>query len=133
MSTAVRSIENANSGRGKLWFGLLGGIVAWTAHLMTAYVISEFGCLSPSMKETFLGLTAVAWSLIAVSLATAAIAAYATLVARRSRRAPEVKTLGDADEPAEDYVARLGEILSGLSTFIILIESIPIFYFLHDC
>ena len=136
MNAAAGSLDNRERtgvSRGWLCFGLLGGLVAWTAHLMFAYVIAEFGCLSPSMKETFLGLTAVAWSLLVLSVVTLVIAAYATLVARRVRRTPGVKTFGDEDEPAEDYVARAGMILSGLSTFIILIESIPILYYLHDC
>lgn len=114
--------------RRALWFGLLGGAVAWLVHLLLAYVIAEFGCLSPLATHTLLGVTAVAWMLLAATLVTLAGAVAATLVALRSDR-----RLRDHHEFAGAYMARLGLITSGLFVFIILVQSLPIFYYLSSC
>ena len=131
--SATPVTSEAGVGRGRLWFGLLGGPVAWTAHLMLAYAIAEFGCLSAFGRRTLLGLTAVTWGLLVVSAATLAVAVVAALVARRSReQAPEP---GDpnADGPPKGYVAAAGLYLSGFSAFVIAVQTVPIFYYLRDC
>jgi hypothetical protein len=125
--------NGAGVGRGRLWFGLLGGPVAWTAHLMLAYAIAEFGCVGSAPHSTLLGLTAVTWGVLAVSAATLAAAVAATLVAHRSReRAPEPAD-PNADGPPAGYLAGAGLYLSGFSAFVILVQSVPILYYLRDC
>lgn len=59
-----------------LWFGVLGGMGAWAAHLVVSYAAVELGCAP-------LGEVAVRVSLIAVTLATAVIAVASLFVARR--------------------------------------------------
>jgi hypothetical protein len=119
-------------GKATLWFGLLGGGVAWLAHLLLSYLIAEFGCMSGWGKETWLGVTTLAWLLLAVSFLTLLGAGLAVYVAFRSKQ-----RLGRSDpseEPASaEYMARAGYITSGVFLFIILVESVPIFFFLQSC
>ena len=135
MSSAVEQHNSASRvGRGRLWFGFLGGILAWMTHLMLAYGIAEFGCLSATAHTSFLGLTAVTWMLLVLSAATLAVAAWATLVAYRSgRQLPSASLDADEAAPPGGYMATAGVVMSGLSTFFIIVESIPIFYYLGDC
>jgi hypothetical protein len=120
-------------GRGRLWFGLLGGPVAWTAHLMFAYVIGEFGCLSPAGKATFAGLTVVTWLVLALTAVTFLLAVGAAWVAHRcGRHFPGADADTGAQSPKR-YLADAGLYLSGTSAFIILVESLPVLYYLRDC
>jgi hypothetical protein len=133
MSTAAQEVE-VSRGRGALWFGLLGGAIAWTAHLLLAYVAAEFGCVGRLGERGYLGITPVAWLEAGLTLATALVSGAATVVAYRSHR--RLRCDAEQADPtvvAEQYTARAGVLTSGLFTFIILFESIPILYYLHDC
>jgi hypothetical protein len=131
MSTVAQEIGVS---RGTLWFGLFGGAIAWTIHLMLAYVVAEFGCAGRLGEGSYLGITLVAWLEVGLTLVTALASGVATLVAYRSHRrlssdAAEV----EAAVSAERYTAWAGVLTSGLFTVIILFESIPIVYYLHTC
>jgi hypothetical protein len=120
--------------RGALWFGLLGGAGAWTAHLMLAYAAAEFGCVGRLGEQSYLGITMVAWLVLALTVATTLTSGAATVVAYRSRcRLRSEEAAEDAAGAAERYAARAGLMMSGMFTFVILFESIPIFYYLHGC
>jgi hypothetical protein len=113
---------------------MLGGSGAWLVHLVSAYAIAEFGCVGRLRQVSFVGLTAVAWLIIGVSLLTLLIALVSTVIAYRSER--RRRGGPNADEPesvAETEVARTGWITSGLFALVILVESLPIFYYLKDC
>lgn len=117
--------------RGALWFGALGGGCAWLVHLVGAYVLAEFGCVGRLRNVTFLRLTAVAWLLLALSLATLLVALASTLTAYV--RAKSADPAHDALRDAEADVDRAGWITSGLFLAVIFVESVPIFYYLRDC
>lgn len=126
--------SEVNVSRMPLWFGLLGGAVAWSAHLMFAYVIAEFGCNGPLRERQYSGISLVAWLEITWTIATALVAVLATWVAYRSygvRRSGDVRTNGAL--AAERHTAWAGLLTSALFTWIILFESIPILYYLHRC
>ena len=113
---------------------MLGGGGAWLVHLVAAYAIAEFGCVGRLRQVSFAGLTAVAWMIIATSLLTLLIAVASTLIAYRSER--RLRGCHDANElrsDAEAEVARTGWITSSLFALVILVESLPIFYYLKDC
>ena len=118
-----------------LWFGALGSAVAWLLHLLLAYGIAEFGCVSPFREVRLAGLTGVAWLEIAASLLSLLIAAAATGIAQRSRR----RLVGEGDAAvyetgdARVFMARTGVISGRIFLFIILVQALPILYFLHDC
>jgi hypothetical protein len=119
-------------GRAAMWFGLLGGAGAWTAHLLLAYSVAEFGCLSGFGERSYMTISVVAWLEVAVTALTAVIAAFAAFVAFRSYRILRSQDVVETTA-AEEYTARVGLITSGIFTFIILFESIPILYYLRTC
>lgn len=130
MSALLQQVE---VGRPALWFGLLGGASAWTAHLLLAYAVAEFGCVSGLGELLYLGISIVAWLEIAVTVLTALTAAAAAILAHSRHRILRSQNLAEAGPGAEEYIARAGFITSSIFTFIILFESIPIVYYLRTC
>ena len=130
MSTLAQQVKVS---RPALWFGLLGGASAWTVHLLLAYGVAEFGCVSGLGQRIYLGISVVAWLEVAATVLTSVIAALAASVAHRSYRILRSQNLDEAGIAAAEYAARTGFITSGIFTFIILFESIPILYYLRDC
>ena len=123
-----------------LWFGFLGGAGAWTAHLLLAYFFAEFGCVGALRDKVFLGLGAPAAIIALFSAALVFIAAAATAVAYRAAKHMGLSIMASAEAEerqghagAAIYLARAGVIMSGLFVFIILVQSLPIFYFLRYC
>ena len=133
-SQLIGAAEDPPVSRPALWFGLLGGLLAWMLHLMGAYVIAEFGCVNQSGGPVYLGLSLVAWLLAGLSLLALLLAATATLVAcrniRRLRPGPEGRSEVEASLA---YMARAGAISGGLSTLVIAVQTVPIFYYLQGC
>jgi hypothetical protein len=121
-------------GRAALWFGLLGGGVAWLVHFLTIYVVAEFGGVSGWGQSPFLGITVQAWLLLVISLLMTVGAGAAAYVAHRSRRflRQTSPTEDDLERHAAGWhMARAGYVASSLFLFIILVESLPIFFFLR--
>jgi hypothetical protein len=117
--------------RAALWFGLLGGAAAWTLHLLLAYLIAEFGCVAEKDAIIWAGITKPAWMLLVMSAVMLAVAGAATWAAHLAGKHPGRH---DAEPPSvERYMARTGVIMSGLFTFIILVQSIPAFFYLQSC
>lgn len=118
--------------QGTLWFGLLGGAVAWLIHLVAAYLIAEFGCLTHFGEQRALGITLVSWMIVAVTAITALGGGSATWAAYRSfgrlRDARE-----SVDTAAQRATARAGMYASGFSLLVILVETLPLLYYLRDC
>jgi heme/copper-type cytochrome/quinol oxidase subunit 2 len=129
----AESSAGAKVSRWALWFGLWGGGVAWLLHLLLVYGIAEFGCLSGLGQVRAAGITVVAWLLIGASVLTLLIAGAALLVALRSRDRANAAGQTAPGDDAELFVGRAGWIATALFLAIILIQSIPIFFFLKDC
>ena len=120
--------------RGALHFGFLGGAIAWTLHLLLAYLIAEFGCETEADEVVAVGITLPAWLLLGQSLVMFLVAMAATVTALRARRRlgpPQQHDL--PGQAAAIYLARSGVIASGLFAFIILVQSLPIFFYLRSC
>lgn len=129
-STAASNSENRpHARRVSLWFGLVGGGVGWLLHLLTAYAIAEFGCVGGLGGFWKGGILIVAWLEIALTIVAATIAGTATFVAYRCHRT--LPSTGAAI--ANAFTARAGMIASGILTFVILFESIPILFYLRSC
>lgn len=123
---------NPEISKNALWFGLLGGGIAWLAHFLSSYVIAEFGCVSRWGQGRFLGVTGQAWLLLGVSISSMAVATGALIVARRAMKRLGAHGGGDAQRgPAQ--MAKAGVVTSGVFLFVIIVESIPIFFFLQSC
>jgi hypothetical protein len=117
-----------------LRFGMVGGGVAWTLHLLLSYVVAEFGCLAGLGEVRFLGLTVVAWLLLGVTLAVLALGGMAAMVSWRSQRILEGHvTEGPDDLAGEKFMARTGFVTNVAFLAIIAVQAIPIFYFLRAC
>jgi len=121
--------------RAALWFGLLGGAVAWVLHLLSVYAISEWGCAGPFHGVHWLGIAATVWLLFSATALLLPVAACAVWTGHRSEQ--ELRARGqDADAMLEDrpsglYTARTGQIASGLFCLIIIAQTIPPFFFLQ--
>jgi hypothetical protein len=113
---------------------LVGGGVAWLMHLLLAYLVAEFGCLAGLDEVRFLGITAVAWMLVGVSLLAFGGGTAATLLSWRIWQRQKAR-LGTETEDAKagEFAAGTALIANLIFVFVILVESIPIVYFLHDC
>ena len=129
-----QSRESIRESRTALWFGLLGGAFAWLAHLMGAYAVAEFGCVAGLTQYQFLDVSLVAWLLIGLSVFTALVGAIATLVAFIRYRGLGLEQNASSEaESARVATARMGLITSGLFFFVIVVESLPIVYYLSSC
>lgn len=100
--------------RWALWFGVLAGPLAWTAHLLLSYPLVYVAC-------------GVGWwgmaLLNAITLATALLAVAGGVVGWRSWR----RAGPGADPPAGSvrFMGRSGVLLSALFLFAILLEGAP--------
>jgi hypothetical protein len=125
-------LDEREGRRKRIWFGLLGGAVAWLLHLMSAYAIAEFGCVSWLGTLHWIGVSAVAWLCIGVSTFCELLALFAVLAAYRCVRSSR-STNGDFALQSRQYAASLGLGVSILFAFAIAFESIPIVYYLQGC
>jgi hypothetical protein len=120
--------------RGAVWFALLGGGTAWTLHLLLAYAIAEFGCLSGLGERQFGGLSLVAWLLLGMSVGALGLGAMATLVARRMRNRFAEDSAADPEEVrATGFSGRLAYVTNLAFTVVIAVQTVPIFYFWRKC
>jgi hypothetical protein len=130
--TASRAVTS----RLPLWFGLLGGAAAWTVHFIGCWATAEWGGFSGFDRWKFLGITLVAWIIVALSIVAALVALGATLVAcRHYRRLSNPRGAGEdlaGKGETNRFLALSGWILSGLFLLIILVQSVPVLYFLRE-
>ncbi|MEX0717840.1 MAG: hypothetical protein WD066_14695 [Planctomycetaceae bacterium] len=121
----------SGQGRAALWFGFLGGAFAWTAHLLAAYAIAEFGCFGGLAGHSWGGISAVAWSIIGVTIPAVAIAVAAVWIAGRA--AGEFESNAGELERTDSFLARIGFYSSGIFLLVILAQTLPVLFFLGDC
>ena len=137
VDTTAATFERADVGRWGLWFALTGGVIAWLIHFLLAYAISEFGCVGGWDEPAWLGLSKTAWALIAVTGVCVALAGASILVALRARRRLHDQRLDAPGEPgvlaAGLWMAYTGFVAGIISLLVILVQGIPIFYWLGDC
>jgi hypothetical protein len=112
---------------------LLGGGGAWTLHLLLAYAIAEFGCLSGWGRQQFAGFSLVAWLLLGLSLVALTLAGGATIAAARLRRRAEQRVSEAEADRALVFGARLAFVTNLVFTVVIAVQSVPILYYLSGC
>jgi hypothetical protein len=112
------------------WYGFLGAPIAWTLHLLGAYAIAEFGCVGLGDSPRYGGVTLVSWMLLGLTGVLVLGAGGALGVAALMRQ-----PLGEAHGIAETerYLMRSGTYLGVVFLLIILVQAIPIFYYLEGC
>lgn len=117
------------TGRWSLGLGLLGAPIAWAIHLLLCWVIAEWSGLTGSLESAFLGLAVRDWLLIGVSLATLGAAVAATLLARGC--VSRLRDVQSRDRSQAWFVARAGVMTGYVFTFVIAVETLPIFFHLR--
>lgn len=136
MSFSSQSSERHSpdtAGEGRYWVALFGGALTWLAHLLSSYILAEFGCESVLANYSYLGINAVAWGLLVLTLLTAAAAGGCVLLALRVRPPNDGDKGGATDLVARTYAARAGLIADVAFALVILVESAPLFYYLQHC
>lgn len=102
---------------GALWFALLGGPAAWTAHLLASYPLVPVACDTGTTAP--LNALTAAMALIAAGSAATGWWAY-----RRARRSA-ASAAGSASESRTGFMAITGLLLGALFTFAIVMEGLP--------
>lgn len=101
-----------------LWFGLLGGVVAWMIHLFAGFILLYFGCNGANARM----------AIAAATIVPALVAAAALLVAYLSWRKGGARTTDDVGGALgrSRFLALAGMGLSALSLIIIVSFGIPL-------
>lgn len=117
----------------RIWFGLLGGGIGWVLHLFLTYAIAEFGCVAFGAYPPILGVSWVAWLLLAASAATLLIGLAAAWVAYGSDQELAGRPTTEGGHLSERALVRLGMYTSLLFVLIMIVQTMPIFFFLQEC
>jgi len=115
-----------------LWVGLLGGAVAWVVHLIGAWVIAEFGCVLAPAGQVMTGLSTVALLVLLLSAVCLAGSLVATGLGWKGMRRLRHQRGDDASGP-EWFMAVAGVLTSGLFAVVIIVQTVPIFFYLERC
>jgi hypothetical protein len=105
----------------QLWFGLLGGPVAWSVHFLLVYGLSEGLCASGGTAATLFGFPLLNGSVLLATIIAALVALGCLVLARRT--SSEQRSTGPEYERT-DYMSKIGILSSGLFLFVILFEGL---------
>lgn len=103
-----------------LWFGVLGGALAWTVQFLTLYALSEGACLTALGQLELLGASGVTVLILDVTLVTALVALAATYAGYLTW----TRWRHHADSGAA-FMGLAGAGLSGIFLVSILIQALP--------
>lgn len=111
---------------GALWFGLLSGPVVYSIYFAAGYFFAEATCTADLLRFRVLGLEAISFWIVVLTLAAAAITGYSTIMAFGNWR----RTRGEDESPAPErsyppFMAFVGAWLSGLFTLFIVMTGVP--------
>jgi hypothetical protein len=115
------------------WFAFLGGGLAWTLHLLSIYAIGEFGCVGGWDRSSWAGISLVAWMIIILSGLLLVVAVAATLIGYQDKRRDARRVSAEWEDEGGVFLSSYGSLLSGLFALIILVETLPVFAYLHGC
>lgn len=126
-----RTVDRPSARRAiRLWFALLGGALAWSAHFMMNYLLVTIQCVTGWLGASVLGISVLLWLIMLMTLIALGITAWSYAVARRASQQAQA-----ADAPTDGYrmyMARGGLWMNGLFMLLIVLETLPIF-FLRPC
>jgi len=113
---------------------LLGGGLAWFLHLLLTYAVAEFGCVSGFADFQWLGIDGIAWLLLAASVPPILLGIVSVWIANRTtRKLQQASDTGEEINRPEQQAVRIGLILNGFFLLTILVQTVPIFYYLDGC
>lgn len=132
MTRSTSSSRDSRPSSALLWFVLIGGGVAWFARFLVIWVIAEFGCVSGVLEIG--GMRSPLALLGLASLPFLAIGVGAVVVGWRALKALPQKVGDDPQAaPSARFMLRTGVGTSAVFVFIMLVEAVPIFFFLDEC
>jgi hypothetical protein len=128
----IAGSEPRSTGRLVLWSSMWGGGVAWLIHLIVAWLFAEFGCLGGWQAQSWLGVSRVAWLVLALSafcLLLALLAAWGSVWCRR--RAEGEPTPEGVDTTR--FIAHYGIWVNVLFVLVIVAQTVPALFYSRDC
>ena len=125
--------ENSERLPRRAWFGFVGGAVAWCFHLGVCAITAEWMGFA-GVELQILGIHLAAWLTILWTFLASIVAAAAFLAAyqqsRLQRSSPNEEPEA-ASSPTLEFLTRAGMMNSGIFLVFIVVESLPILFFLH--
>ncbi len=116
-----------------LWFVLASGPIVYSLYFLIGYLLAEASCVAGTLRYRLLGLEAISFWIILLTVVAAAITAYSTVVALRHwQQAEHGATATTAEHGYPPFMAFVGAWLNGLFTLFILLSGVPA-YFLVLC
>ncbi|MFW7381881.1 MAG: hypothetical protein ACOH5I_23950 [Oligoflexus sp.] len=127
--------EDDNKAIAVLWLGFLGTAILWFIGFLYAWIVSEFGCQSAARDTVILGVSLVAVLQLVGRLVVLAIAFSLLRYCQRIlKKASHTAAYADIQEDTlKIFLARSGLIAGQILFAVLLVESIPIFFFLKTC
>ncbi|HEX7002931.1 MAG TPA: hypothetical protein VF168_01940 [Trueperaceae bacterium] len=116
-----RARTPAHQGSPLMWFGVLGGGIAWSLHLLASYLLTESVCAVDPPRFQLLGLQGTSLLLLGITVLTALLALAAVIVGAGRWS----KWRGDDENQPASYLSLTGLILSSAFLLIILVEGLP--------
>jgi hypothetical protein len=129
----VREGERGRERWGVAWV-FFGGALAWLGHLLGAALMAEWGCLAGWGERRWLGISAVAWGILVLSIAMFVVAVSAIWTGYRLRSSVSGGDWSpDESRDTRRFLIETGLRANWIYTFIIVAESIPILFYLSEC
>lgn len=107
-----------------LWYGVLGGPIIYSLHFLAVYWVAEAACQANVLRYRVLGLEAISFWVVALTLVAAALTAYGALLAYRHWQQPQDKQDQTASS-SPSFMAFIGLWLSAGFTVVILLTGLP--------
>lgn len=111
-----------------LWFGLVGGPIIYSVYFLAVYWLAEAACMADLLRYRLLGLEAISFWVLLLTLVAAALTGYGTWLAHhiwRATRNPVEQGGGQEQRSYQPFMAFIGLWLSGLFTVVILLTGLP--------
>ena len=114
-------------GLGRAWFGLAAGPLVWALYHMLVYAVVSLACKWNMFQWQVLGLSGARFILIALTLVSVGVVAYAGWLSWRGWQRLRGETTREGDPPGGrfSFMAFLGLLLSGLFTVTIVVTGVP--------
>ncbi|HRW05475.1 MAG TPA: hypothetical protein P5121_10290 [Caldilineaceae bacterium] len=121
--------QNQQISNRSLWIGLFSGPVIYSLYFVTGYLFAEATCTADLLHFRILGLEAVSFWLIVLTLGAAVVTGSCMVMAlgnwRRTQRDEESRHPERSYPP---FMAFVGAWLNGLFTLFILLTGVPSFF-----
>lgn len=122
--TEIAGQEKPRQSTWSLWFGLVGGPLIYSLHFLTVYLLAEAACQANLLRYRVLGLEAITFWVLFLTVVAAVLTGYATWIAYRNQQ----QTTGNNAQDHAGYasfMAFVGLWLSAIFTVLIVATGLP--------